>query len=218
MKNLMTALLEAQKAIGHVAPDKKNTYSNYDYVTAQKMVAASKKALGDAGLVASVGDAGIEFDANGNIVVFAGFSLDHGESGESRAYRYSMPMVRKLDKDGNNKGSPDDKTVLGVRTTLLRYWLRDLLMIPCDDREDIDARPPSREERATKRQPVAQPATLGTAFARKLIDKMQEAGLGMDALRKDIGAPDGSPDTWPKSFGPKVKEWVENNAKPAVAQ
>ena len=214
MKNLMTALLEAQKAIGHVAPDRKNAFANYDYVSVQKMVSECKMALNGAGLTFYASDAGIKFDENGNISVFASFVLAFAEPvgddcmGQHRLFTYTMPLVK--DK------KPDDKIILGVRTTLLRYWLRDLLMIPCDDREDIDARPPSREERATKRQ-APPPATLGTAFARKLLGKMQDAGLGMDALRKDIGAPDGSPDTWPKSFGTKVKEWVENNAKPAVA-
>jgi hypothetical protein len=210
MKNLMAALAAAQKSIGHIAPDRRNSFANYDYVSAQKMVAECKKALLAAGLVASIGSAGVTFDDNGNITVGANFTLEHCDSGESRLYNYTMPLVK--DK------KPDDKIVLGVRTTLLRYWLRDLLMIPCDDREDIDARP-DRQERAANRskQPAKAPETLGTAFARKLIDKMQEAGLGMDALRTDIGAPDGSPDTWPKSLGPKVKEWVEKTAQPAVA-
>jgi hypothetical protein len=211
MKNLMTALLAAQTELVHIKPDKRNAYANYDYVSHPKMVEECRRVLLKNGLVATCGPAGIEFDANGNVMVKAEFHLGHAQSGEASIYPYTMPLVK--DK------KPDDKIILGVRTTLLRYWLRDLLMIPCDDREDIDARPPPKAERqARKAAAPVQADTLGTAFARKLLDKMQDAGLGMDALRKDIGAPDGSPDTWPKSFGPKVKEWVENNAQPAAKE
>lgn len=215
MASLTHALLKAQQSIGNIKPDKKNSFANYEYVSAAKMVAECKKALNDAGLVFYASDAGIEFDDNGNMLVKASFVLhlacedeDKYPNLRARVYNYTMPLVK--DK------KPDDKIVLGVRTTLLRYWLRDLLMIPCDDREDIDARPDIRQQPQSRKPPAQQPTTLGTAFARKMLAKMQDANLSMDTLRKDLDAPDESPDQWPKSFAAKVKEWIEERTPTAA--
>lgn len=207
MKTWESSLLAAQQAIGELAPDKENTYSKYKYVTAQKMVRTCKKALNDNGLLATLGDAGIAFDENGNMRVFAAFHLIHAETGVSKGYVYHMPLV--------SGKTPDDKVVLGIRTTLLRYWLRDLLMIPCDDNLDIDSRPDVPTKRPPRAKP--QPETLGTVNARRLLDRMTDLGLDMGRLRAAIQAPDSSPDQWPRALGAKIKEWLDAHAQPAVA-
>ncbi len=125
---LAGALLTAQRAIGAVGKDASNSYQGYDYVSAEKMIRASRGALHSAGLVFYV--AGVELQGE---CVQVRYTLQHPDSGEGTELLRVFPVVP-------GKGRPADKAHAGALTACMSYTLRDLLLIPrVDPSEEMDA-------------------------------------------------------------------------------
>jgi hypothetical protein len=125
---LSGALLTAQRAIGGVGKDASNTYQGYDYVSAEKMIKASRAALHGAGLVFYVLGVAMQGEC-----VEVTYTLQHPDSGEGTELVRVFPVVP-------GKGRPADKAHAGALTACMSYTLRDLLLIPrVDPSEEMDA-------------------------------------------------------------------------------
>ena len=175
MKELQQALLAAQKAVSNVGKDAKNSFANYDYVSAEAMIIACRKALHKAGLAFSR----TCWDMKGTdfgLTVVSKYVLTHAESGEN------LEMVNEMIVPPNQKQL--DKAVLAALTTGLNYTLRDMLMIPrCEnDQPEVDSMPaqkPQPKAAAPKPKPATEPASM---------DEGLLAGLAMVFGMKDNAA------------------------------
>ncbi len=121
--NFYKALGEAQKSLSGISKDAKNNHANYNYVSAEEMVKASRAALFHAGLVAGRKSWAIKLEADGAYNVKSLFFVVHAESGESLEFEAEFPAVMR-------KGMPQDKAVACALTSCLSYFLRDLLLLP----------------------------------------------------------------------------------------
>lgn len=190
--NLAIALHKAQKSIAHVGKDARNDFGNYDYASSEHMIASCRAALLNHDLVLSASPSPrMIYEMPGSsdkdcVIASCGFVLVHVESGESAEFCYNIPAI-------TGKGRPLDKAVLGAWTTTLSYFLRDLLLIPRQDENEINKRDDSLH--ATK--------TLGDR-GKELVAILEEAGMPKSDLVERIRRryPDISDDPaeWPASF------------------
>lgn len=134
-RGLWPRLLEAQREVGSVGKDGRNTHQNYDYVRAEDVIRAGKKALNDAGLVAFVQLAGretIEGTTSSNKR-----SLFVTQSGELVVRDVETGEEARFPFVGTGTDSPGDKAVYKAITGGTKYALQAALQIAFgDDPED----------------------------------------------------------------------------------
>ncbi len=128
--NLRKALLVAQRAITPVEKDARNDFHKYAYVSSEAMLIAARLALHDAGLTAERNE-WVYDEPTRKVIMY--FELVHAESGEARRYPVEWPIVE-------DRGRPLDKALAGALTTSFNYWLRDLLLVPRKDDNEVDSR------------------------------------------------------------------------------
>jgi hypothetical protein len=131
--NLAAALLKAQASIQAVAKGSTNTFHKFAYVSGDDMVRDARVVLHDAGLVARRTGWQLGPAEGGGQIVTMTMRLDHPPSGEHFTDIVTLPAFPE-------KGRPIDKAVLGALTTGLAYWLRDLLLLPRVDENEVDRR------------------------------------------------------------------------------
>lgn len=124
---IAAALCQAQGEIGGVQKGSRNDHQRFDYTSIEQMVVATRGPLRRAALAVIPTAHRIEGDT-----LVTEWLLTH-ESGESLPLRYDMPIVE-------GKGRPMDKAASASASQALNYLLRDLLLLPRGDREDIDGR------------------------------------------------------------------------------
>jgi hypothetical protein len=159
MKQLAGALIAAQKAIGSVSKDAKNSFANYDYVSAETMITQCRRALHGAGLVFSRTHWDMKSTDFG-ITVISKYLLSHPETG------LVMELMNEMIVPPNQKQL--DKAVLAALTTGLNYSLRDLLLIPRADEPEVDNLPEPQPKSAPKPSKAAakqEPASGDRALA-----------------------------------------------------
>ena len=216
MTTFAIALLKAQQEIHGVGKDAKNNFQNYDYVSAEAIVAVSRLALNAHGLTV---DREFTIDEAQAVppmlpILKSTFHVSHAESGGSRVRSSEWFIVEA-------KGRPIDKALAGALTSSLAYFLRDLLQIPkqeeaesLDRRDDRDA--PSRKQS----QPVApsrtekQTATLGFAGALALRKKLTNANLEIATLvlamqSKGLDVPEDIAE-FPSDWLPRINKWIDS--------
>ena len=139
MKNIAAALLVAQNQIVGVGKDAKNSFANYDYVSAETMITECRRALHKAGLLFCRQN----WFMSETGTVKSEYLLSHPDSGEE------MLMKNEMVVPPNQKQT--DKAVLAALTTGMNYTLRDLLLIPrCEnDQPEVDTLPPAVEKRVS---------------------------------------------------------------------
>lgn len=149
--NLSAALVAAQRAVDVVIKDAKNPHHNYDYASAEEVVAVASVALAGAELAFTEEGSSFSFfpvellkradrsekpyadgigGAHGILTVT--YALVH-VSGERQAITHSFPVVPE-------KGRPLDKALAASRTECLAYALRGLLL--------MERRPKGHQKRA----------------------------------------------------------------------
>jgi hypothetical protein len=145
-ETLATALLAAQRALPSVGKDsqfKAGSYG-YAYTSSETMIAACREVLHGAGL--TLRRAGWKFDGTpeGGGLVTSQFILTHAGTGESVADEVAWVAVPRGQQ-------PIDKAVAGALTASLGYYLRDLLLVPREDENEMDKRDDSayQPKRAT---------------------------------------------------------------------
>lgn len=124
---LAAALCQAQGEVGGVQKGSQNTHQRFNYTSIEEMVVATRGPLRRAGLVVLPTAHRVEGE-----VLVTEWLLAHS-SGESMPLRYDMPIVP-------GKGRPMDKAASASASQALNYLLRDLLLLPRGEREDIDSR------------------------------------------------------------------------------
>lgn len=132
------AILKAQRAIQPVAKGSKNDHHGYHYASAEDVLAAAREVLNEAGLALICTGTGMEAGR-----LTKAYLLLH-ESGES------MPLTSSL-AVCPGKGRPEDKAELASATECLGYILRDLLLIPRVDAEDVSGRKDDPAPKSTPR-------------------------------------------------------------------
>jgi hypothetical protein len=124
---LAAALCQAQGEVGGVQKGSQNTHQRFSYTSIEEMVVATRGPLRRAGLVVLP----TAHRVDGEVLVTE-WLLAHS-SGESMPLRYDMPIVP-------GKGRPMDKAASASASQALNYLLRDLLLLPRGEAEDIDGR------------------------------------------------------------------------------
>ena len=134
MSNISKSLLKAQQLIKYASKDGKNSFSNYTYASAEKIVLLARNALAEAGLVVGREQWFFEVINEQMLKVENHFFVLHAETGEKWETTAFFPAIVK-------KGTPADKALACALTTSLSYFLRDLLLIPRFSQNEImDAR------------------------------------------------------------------------------
>ena len=221
------SLVGAQREIKGVGKDAKNAFQNYDYVSAEAIVMASRLALNAHGLTLDREYTIIDPQAVEPLcpILHSTFVLRHGETG-SELVRTTLWYILE------GKGRPIDKALAGALTSSLAYFLRDLLLIPkkeeaesLDRRDDRDA--PSRNQS----QPVAPKRTethtethtetiypsLGFAGALALRKKLTSANLELATLvlamqAKGLDVPEDIAE-FPSGWLPRINNWIDSATK-----
>lgn len=157
---LFAALVKAQSKLRAISKDARNEFSRYDYTSSEAMIENCRAALIDSGL--AVGRRSWSYlekdgkDGFPDITVNSTFFIVHPESGSHEESSISYPAIEK-------KGTPKDKAISAALTTSLSYWLRDILLIPRKDAEEVDlrddrehaAKPPLAKKPTAKQEPHA---------------------------------------------------------------
>lgn len=151
-ETLATALLAAQRALPSVGKDsqfKAGSYG-YAYTSSETMIAACREVLHGAGL--TLRRAGWKFDGSpeGGGLVTSQMILTHAGTGESVADEVAWVAVPRGQQ-------PIDKAVAGALTASLGYYLRDLLLVPREDENEMDKRDDSAYQ-PRKAAPATRPA------------------------------------------------------------
>ncbi len=201
-ETLATALLAAQRALPSVGKDsqfKAGSYG-YAYTSSETMIAACREVLHGAGL--TLRRAGWKFDGTpeGGGLVTSQFILTHASTGESVADEVAWVAVPRGQQ-------PIDKAVAGALTASLGYYLRDLLLVPREDENEMDKRDdsayqPKRAAPAPARINSATPTRTdgGNAPARKAAQDAPQAAPAPKAAPTPAPAPERATAA-PSAFG-----------------
>lgn len=152
-QGLASALLAAQQALPSVGKDSqfKSQSYGYAYTSSETMIAACREVLHAAGL--TLRRAGWKFDGTpeGGGLVTSQFILTHAPTGESVADEVAWVAVPRGQQ-------PIDKAVAGALTASLGYYLRDLLLVPREDENEMDKRDDSTYQPRKASAPASRPA------------------------------------------------------------
>ena len=200
--NVAAALVMAQARMKAVGKDETVDYGKkYAYVSAEAMIGACREALNSSGL--ALVRSGVRF-VEGNEtradMVACEYQLIHA-SGEMLAFVDVPWFVIEMN------GRPIDKALAGALTTSMSYFLRDLLLVPKCDEQEIDKRDDSKHEAGT----------LGVTGAVALRKRLAEAGLEtielLETMRsKGINVGDDLA-MMPKDLLPRVGAWILKRKK-----
>lgn len=193
VSELDLALLGAQRDVVSIAKDAKNEFHNYRYVSSESMVAECRVALHNHGLVlSSFGTSTISaidhtainkeshLEVVTSVIVMRSFILSHPASGQSRTYNFPFAAVPE-------KGRPIDKAIAGAMTSSLNYFLRDLLLVPRGDENEMDRRvdlEPPAAQRPVATLPVAD--TVRSPKQQAVADCRMWAGLLPEAKAEEV--------------------------------
>jgi hypothetical protein len=133
-KTIAEALLAAQQSAQAVAKGSKNSFHNYKYASSEAIIEEAREALTSAGLaVCAVGSLLRREGEHVTVVSQFHLSVGGGVEGGDLVVTYETPAILE-------KGRPWDKAVAAARTYALAYFLRDLLLLPRVEEEQIDRR------------------------------------------------------------------------------
>jgi len=205
--SMATALLAAQSRLQNgVAKDARVEYGKgYDYVSAEQMISAARAALhaADLTLVRTAWQFVDGTDARPPLVL-CDYNLMHGSGEVMQFAGLPWPIIEQ-------NGRPLDKALAGALTTSLAYFLRDLLMVPKVDGEEVDRRDDSTH--------VA--GVIGVPGAVALRKRLKEAGIEAAELisvmqSKGVQVPEDMAQ-WSKDLAPRISAWILKRRKEMAA-
>tara|TARA_R100001594_G_scaffold71251_2_gene105827 strand:+ start:2732 stop:3454 length:723 start_codon:yes stop_codon:yes gene_type:complete len=128
---LVAALHAAQWRAKRIDKDSKNTFSNYDYTSAESMMSMWTELSGEHGLSLFPLELNIRYTPGDPPTLVTTWLLSH-LCGEDRTLTMEWPVV-------TGKGKPLDKAIASARTSSLGYLIRDLLIAPrVNPTDDMD--------------------------------------------------------------------------------
>ena len=150
---LASALLAAQQALPSVGKDSqfKSQSYGYAYTSSETMIAACREVLHAAGLTLRRAGWRFEGTPEGGGLVTSQMILTHAATGESVADEVAWVAVPRGQQ-------PIDKAVAGALTASLGYYLRDLLLVPREDENEMDKRDDSTYQPRKAPAPAPRPA------------------------------------------------------------
>ena len=199
--NIASAMLMAQSDLRSVAKDATNAHHKYAYVSSEAMIGAARASLHRAGL--TLLRSGWQFvDGNDQrpSLVLCDYLLMH-KSGESMNFSaLPWPVIEQ-------NGRPLDKALAGALTTSMSYFLRDLLLIPKLDGDEVDQRDDTKH--------IAN--VLGIKGAVDLRKRLKDACLDAAELiavmrSKGVDVPDDMA-AWSKDLSPRISAWIAKRKK-----
>tara|TARA_R100001086_G_scaffold53381_1_gene23848 strand:- start:18681 stop:19409 length:729 start_codon:yes stop_codon:yes gene_type:complete len=129
--SLVAALHAAQWQAKRIDKDSKNTFSNYDYTSAESMMQMWTEISGEHGLALFPLELNIRYTPGDPPTLQTTWLLSH-LGGEDRTLTMEWPVV-------TGKGKPLDKAIASARTSSLGYLIRDLLIAPrVNPTDDMD--------------------------------------------------------------------------------
>jgi hypothetical protein len=172
---LAAELVEAQRIVRSVAKDAKfgggqnDRGPKYAYASSEAVYGEARSALVSAGLAASLASSHVYVmiywdiwtteqgevrrDEIHQVMLRCHFLLVHAQSDQKREDTCELPVI-------TGKGRGLDKAIMGVRTTALAYYLRDLLLMQRGDFDEVDSREDEERPAQPARQaPAHQPAS-----------------------------------------------------------
>jgi hypothetical protein len=205
-KNLASALLAAQQALPSVGKDsqfKGGTYG-YAYTSSETMIAACRTVLHGAGL--TLRRAGWKFEGTpeGGGLVTSQFILTHAGSGESVTDEVAWVAVPRGQQ-------PIDKAMAGALTASMGYYLRDLLLVPREDENEMDRQDDSKFQ--PKRAAPAPVARQTQQDAPRAVPAPQAAPTPSKPAKPAVAAPSGSFDEIIGSRPPKDAAWRDGSLR-----
>jgi hypothetical protein len=204
-QNLASALLAAQQALPSVGKDsqfKGGTYG-YAYTSSETMIAACRTVLHGAGLVLRRAGWTFEGTPDGGIVK-SQFVLTHPASGESITDEVAWVAVPRGQQ-------PIDKAMAGALTASLGYALRDLLLVPREDENEMDRQDDSKFQ--PKRAAPAPAPRQTQQDAPRAVPAPQAAPTPSKPAKPDVAAPSGSFDEVIGSRPPKDAAWRDGSLR-----
>lgn len=205
--SMATALLMAQAQMRNgVSKDARVDYGKgYDYVSAEQMIGAARAGLHAAELtLVRTGWQYLDGNDARPPLVLCDYTLMHS-SGEAMQFAgLPWPIIEQ-------NGRPMDKALAGALTTSLAYFLRDLLLIPKVDGEEVDRRDDTGH--------VA--GVLGVPGAVALRKRLKEAGIEATELlavmhSKGVHVPEDMAQ-WSKDLMPRISTWILKRRKEMAA-
>lgn len=201
------ALVAAQKQMKPVTKDSTNAFHRYQYASAEDVITAARAALNGAGLALvrswriESNEIGIWLHSHFQLIFESSpMPIDLGDSSNA------FPIIE-------DKGRPLDKALAGALTTSLAYYLRDLLLIPKQDENQVDKRDDTRH--------IPQ-AVIGLSGAVSIKKKLKAANKSLDELAAAMrGAGLNPPDDlaqWLPTWLPRVNAWIEKKLASSVMQ
>ena len=199
---MAAAVLMAQSDLRSVAKDATNAHHKYAYVSSEAMIGAARASLHRAGLVLM--RTGWQFvDGNDQrpSLVLCDYVLMH-TSGEIMKFEsLPWPVIEQ-------NGRPLDKALAGALTTSMSYFLRDLLLIPKLDGDEVDQRDDTKH--------VA--GVLGVKGSVDLRKRLKDACLELSELidvMRSKGIDVATVDTaaWSKDLLPRINAWIAKRKK-----
>ena len=204
-KSLASALLAAQQALPSVGKDsqfKGGTYG-YAYTSSETMIAACRAVLHGAGLVLRRAGWTFEGTPDGGIVK-SQFVLTHPASGESITDEVAWVAVPRGQQ-------PIDKAMAGALTASLGYALRDLLLVPREDENEMDKQDDSKFQ--PKRAAPAPAPRQTQQDAPRAVPAPKAAPTPSKPTEPVTAAPSGSYEEVIGSRPPRDAAWHSDNMR-----
>ena len=197
-----TALLMAQAQMRNgVAKDARVDYGKgYDYVSAEQMIGSARAALHAAELTVHRAWQYQQGTDSTPPMALSTFQVQHSSGARVVFEALPWPIIEQ-------NGRPLDKALAGALTTSMSYFLRDLLLIPKLDGEEVDKRDDTGHV----------VGVIGVPGAVALRKRLKEAGLEAAELlavmkSKGVDVPEDMA-LWPKDLTPRISAWILKRRK-----
>lgn len=194
---LAAALLMAQAQMRNgVAKDARVDYGKgYDYVSAEQMIGAARAALHLAELTVHRAWQYQQATDTNPPMALSTFQVQHSSGARLTFEALPWPIIEQ-------NGRPLDKALAGALTTSMSYFLRDLLLIPKLDGEEVDKRDDSKHIAG------AIGVSGAVALRKRLKDENCEIGELLAVMNsKGINPPEDMAQ-WPSDFMPRISQWL----------
>lgn len=190
-------LWHAQQQLKAVRKASENKFHGYKYAGAEDVITSSRSVLHDQGLIVMRDSAQLDVREGGKSAVLLSTFIVASKCGQAMVHDQSFPVV-----PGN--GRPMDKAVAAAMTTSMSYFLRDLLMIPRVDGEEVDTRDDTAYKHAIS-------GSLDPETERKTQELIESQKVKKKATRRKSSS-GGSTEVQNKILTKKLSNEIRDNA------